>query len=167
MKFIRINLKNLHNEEWFTLHIIFRDLILKYGAETLDILDLFNLLKVLLVKADLQMVILRKSVYTAEMEKAAKERNALVRVFFEAMKAARIIEGEARRKAVEKLFVLLSEYKKIILDKSYAESESSVYNLLQDLRSPGYAPAVTLVGLIQEKRLSRQSKTGIRQKAHL
>ena len=146
MKFVRFNLNDLHNEEWFSLFCILRPLINKYGAEVLGIADLFNLLLPQLLKADVMLVILRKSIFTAKMKKAAKERNSLFKGLLDVVKSGQELDDDARREAAVALYVLLSQYKKTIQEKSYSESESSIYNLLQDLKTPKYAPGVALLG---------------------
>jgi hypothetical protein len=147
MKFIPINLKKLHNEEWFDLFITFRKLILKYGIQILLVTDLMGLLNPLLNKADRLLLILRKSALTEDLKNIDKERNALFRGLFEGVKALRSLPpGNEKKAAAEQLFILLSGYKNNILEGSYSEESGAIYNLLQDLHGT-YAAPISLLAL--------------------
>jgi hypothetical protein len=124
-------------------------LIEKFGAAALGIADLFALLLPKITKADQLLVVLHKSTHTAEIEKAVRERDSLFRALYEVIKQARVLTDADRQEAAESLYVLAAQYRPVILHKSYPESAGAVYNLLQDLRSNRYAPAVSLLGLGQ------------------
>jgi hypothetical protein len=146
MLILKIDVKRLRNEEWFSFFTELRALVKKYGAAVLGIAALFELLETLLNRADRALIVLRKSVHTAEMKNADKERNDLFRGLYETVKVSRKLTATADREAAERLSVLLSGYRKTALDSSYAEETSAIYNLLQDLKGP-YAADITQLGL--------------------
>jgi hypothetical protein len=147
MQIIKLQLTHLRNEEWFSVFAKFRELAPLYGDENLGITDLLARLEPLHDKADKLLLILHKSVHTDEIVSADKERDQIFRGFFEAVKASRKLVAAADKDAAERLYILLSSYRKSILRSSYDEESSALYNLLEDLRKKKYAPDITQLGL--------------------
>jgi hypothetical protein len=145
MRIIKCNLTHLHAEEWYNLLTDLLNLIPAYGAQNLGITALLALLTPLYERADKLLVVLRKSVHTEEMKKADGERDTFFRGLYDVVKTSRRLPLEADREAAERLFVLLSGYRKSILNSSYSEESSALYNLLQDLQGK-YAPDITRLG---------------------
>jgi hypothetical protein len=106
---------------------------------------LFALLIVLYDKADGLLEILAKSAHTEKIQKADNDRNAVYRGLYDVVKASRRLLAVASKDAAERLFILLSTYRKKIVRSSYAEASSAIYNLLQDLQGT-FAADITLLG---------------------
>jgi hypothetical protein len=148
MRIIKIKLTHLHVEEWFRLLCDLLELIPLYGASKLGIAKLLALLIPLRERADKLLVILRKSVHTEEMKNADKERDTSFRGLYNVVKAYRHLPLAADKETAKQLFVLLSGYRKLVLNSGYAEESAALYNLLQDLKGK-YAPDVSQLGLGQ------------------
>ena len=146
MKIIPIELPRLYAEEWFGIMSDYKETVPRFGADVLGIADLFERFEVLHGKADKGLQVLQKSAFTAGMVAADKERNKLVRSIYEVVKASRSLLAVADQEAAERLYILISTYRKNALDGSYAEESSAIYNLLQDLDGK-YAADVTLLGI--------------------
>jgi hypothetical protein len=147
MKTIRIPLRRLHNGEWFSLFTNLKDTVIRFGANTIGVTDLFNLLLPLYIAADKALLTLQKSVYTKEIEEADKTRDELLQGFFGTVKSALKQPNANKQKAAERLHNLLQRYRKSIAGVSHAEESAAIYNLLEDLAAPTYAPDVTLLAL--------------------
>jgi hypothetical protein len=139
-------MKRLRHEEWFGVYSELRGLVPVYGAAALGIADLFELMEPLHDKADLLLETVRKSTHTKGLKEADKERNSLFRGLYDVVKSSQKLSVEADRVAAERLFVLLSSYRKTALDGSYAEESFALFNLLQNLQG-AYAADVTQLGL--------------------
>ncbi|MDR3142931.1 MAG: DUF6261 family protein [Tannerellaceae bacterium] len=146
MKVIRIALNHLHNEEWFEFVTKFQELVERFGRDTIGIKDLYKLFTPLCLKVDALLVVLRKSVYTKEMEEADKERDDLFRGFFGVTKGMQRQPTAAKQEAAERLYNLLEGYRKAILDANYEAESAAIHNLLQDL-TESYKADVTLLAL--------------------
>ncbi|MDR2810019.1 MAG: DUF6261 family protein [Tannerellaceae bacterium] len=146
MRIAKLNLSHLRTEEWFNLYADLLEQVPIYGADKLGIADLIALLIDLHNRADKVLIVLRKSVHTAEMEKADKERDAFFRGLLDVVKTSRRLPATADKEAAERLYVLLSGYRKFVLNSGYSEESSALYNLLQDLHEK-YAADITLLGL--------------------
>ncbi|MDR2389960.1 MAG: DUF6261 family protein [Tannerellaceae bacterium] len=147
MQILRLNLKSLHNEEWFNLFTDFKNEIPIYGgAEKLGVKKLYELLTPLYSKADHLLIVLRKSVYTEAMREADKDRNALFTGMYNVIKASRALPGDDKKDAAKRLFILISDYRKSAINSSYTEESSAIHNFLQDVKGK-YAPYITLLQL--------------------
>jgi hypothetical protein len=146
MRILKIYLKNLRNEEWFGLYAELRELVPLYGANALGITALFDLLEPLHDKADRLLERARKSTHTDRLKEAKRERNVYFRSLYGVVKKSRNLPLAADKAAAERLYVLLAGYRKAIINSSYAEESSAIFNLLQDLQNT--CPAdITLLGL--------------------
>jgi hypothetical protein len=146
MRIFKLDLKRLHNEEWFNLFTDLFTLVPAYGAQTLGIKELLDLLEPLYDKSDLLLQQMRKSSYTEKMIDAQKTRNALFRAMFGVIKATRTLPEELKRDAAKRLYILFSGYRKSAINRSYTEEMSTFFNLLQDLEGK-YAADVILLQL--------------------
>jgi hypothetical protein len=146
MKVLKIDMKRLRNEEWFNIYSELTGLIPAYGAQTLGIADLLALLIPLHDKTDQLLEIVHKSTYTKELKEADKERGTLFKGFYGVVKNSLRLPADADKAAAERLFVLLSSYRKTAVGGSYAEESSAMFNLLQDLRR-SYAADIALLGV--------------------
>jgi hypothetical protein len=145
MKVIRVDLSRLRNEEWFRLLAEFKGMVEKFGHLVLNIKDLYLLFLPLFYKADKLLLVLRKSVYTEEMEVADKERSIYLGSLYRASKDMLHIPGDAKKEAAKRLYNLLRQYR-VYMNGSYAEESATIYNLLQDLGGK-YKSDVTLLAL--------------------
>ncbi|MDR1556552.1 MAG: DUF6261 family protein [Tannerellaceae bacterium] len=148
MKIIRIKSRSLHNEEWFGFYTDFEKQVSHFGKETLGIEELFTRFIPLYDKADKLLLVLRKSVYTKEMEEADKRRDELFQGFYGVVKSSQKQPDNAKQKAALRLYNLLRGYKKSVLKGNYVEESSAIYNLLQDLLGT-YAADVALLALTE------------------
>ncbi|MDR1919262.1 MAG: DUF6261 family protein [Tannerellaceae bacterium] len=146
MKVVRITLPYLRNEEWFKLQTDFRETVNKYGAENLNIGELFNRSSSVYYRADELLEVLNKSTYTQKLVKDDRERDELIRGLFNSTKSSLKQPNEAKKNAAERLNILFQKYRKPTLSGTYLEESSAIYNLLQDLDGP-YAAEVALLGL--------------------
>jgi hypothetical protein len=146
MEVLKINLSNLHNEEWFGFHSAYKKLVARFGEDKLHIADLYILFLSLLYKADNLLLVLRKSVYTANMKAADKERTTFFNNLYAVTKRMRDLPDPAKKEAAGRLFNLLHQYKQYAVKGGYAEESPGVYNLLQDLDG-AYKADVTLLVL--------------------
>jgi hypothetical protein len=148
MKLIRIELKRLHNEEWFGFFTDFKAQAEAAGTSTLQIDELFQLFLPLYAKADKRLEVLSKSVYTQDLENADKRRDELFRGLHTVVRGLLHQPGEDKQEAARRLSNLLDHYKRLILNSTYVEESAAVYNLLQDLGG-AYADEVTLLALTE------------------
>jgi hypothetical protein len=143
LKFIR---RKLRNQEWIEFYLDFRKRAEYFGIRNLDIEVLFAQFVVLLEKADNLLVILRKSIYTQELEAADKKRDKIFRGFCSVAKGLRVHPDEVKQKAAKELCNLLDGYKKLVLEGNQTAESGAIHNLLQDLRGK-YAADMTLLEL--------------------
>ncbi|MDR2118304.1 MAG: DUF6261 family protein [Tannerellaceae bacterium] len=146
MRILKIDLKRLHNEEWFNLFTDLFALAPVYGVQVLGIKGLFDLLEPLYEKSDMLLQLMRKSSYTEKLSEAEKGRNTLFRAMYGVIKASQSLPEETKRDAAKRLFILASEYRKSVLHKSYSEETGAIFNFLQDLQG-AYAADVALLQL--------------------
>ncbi|MDR2119226.1 MAG: DUF6261 family protein [Tannerellaceae bacterium] len=146
MRILKLNMRRLRNEEWYGVYAELRGLAPVYGAAALGIADLLTLMEPLHDKADQLLEIVRKSTHTDELEEAYKARNAVFRGLSDMVKGLRKASTGADKSAADHLYVLLDNYRKTVLNGSYAEGSFALLNLLQDLQGK-YAADVTLLGL--------------------
>ncbi|MDR3141719.1 MAG: DUF6261 family protein [Tannerellaceae bacterium] len=146
MKIIRIRLNGLRNEEWFEFSGKFCETVKHFGKETIGIKGLYDRFVPLYQKTDHLLVVLRRSVYTTEMETVDKKRDDLFRGHFSVVKGMRRQPLVSKRQAAERLYNLLEGHRETILYGSYEAKSAAIYNLLQDLKG-AYAADVTLLAL--------------------
>jgi hypothetical protein len=144
MKINPIDRHHLHNEQWFGFYGDFKKLVERFGPAVLLILNLFNLFLPLYGKADRHMLILRKSVYTADMAEADKKRASFFRSLLKTVQGLLNHPDEAKQNAARRLDNLLTQYKQYAVKGGYDEESSGIYNLLQDLAGPYAADVTTL-----------------------
>jgi hypothetical protein len=146
MKTLKFLQRKLRAQEWLEFFLDFRKRAEYFGIKNLNIEALFAQFIVLLEKADELMVILRKSVYTKELEAADRERDNLFRGFYSVAKGLRAHPDAAKQKAAKDLCNLLDGYKKLILAGNLTAESGAIHNLLQDLGGK-YAADMTLLEL--------------------
>jgi hypothetical protein len=146
MKIIKVDLARLRNEEWFNIFGELKGLVPVYGAENLGITGLYALLVPLHNKADQLLEMVRKSTYTEELKEIDSECNTVFRGLYGVVKNSRKLPVSTDQAAAERLYILLSSYRKAVLRSSYAEESSAMFNLLQDLQGQ-YTADVTALAL--------------------
>jgi hypothetical protein len=147
MEAIKFDWSNLHNEEWYRGGTDFGSLAETFTPAALKITSLYERYVPLMQKADIHLLILRKSVYTSQMKTADKKRKTFFSGLAKTVKAALNHPAEAEKTAAEHLDNLLSQYKLYGIKGGYAEESGGIHNLLQDLTSAPYAADVTLLAL--------------------
>jgi hypothetical protein len=148
MKILNLNLHKLRNEEWFQLFTEFRDLVLKYSPDALNIAELWATFLLLYADADTALEIIRKSADTALMIEADHVRDHTFRGFADAVKSARNHFDPAKRAAADKLTILFDHFGNLAR-KAPNEETAGIYNFLQELESgtPGTPLPVDILGL--------------------
>ncbi|MDR1644604.1 MAG: DUF6261 family protein [Tannerellaceae bacterium] len=149
MKVIRVKIRSLHNEEWFELFTNYKDEAERFGPTAIGTMELHMRILPLYDKADKLLLVLRKSVYTKEIEAADKKCVDICQAFFNTVKSARKLPNALKQKAADHLYNLLEGYKDSVLSGTYAQKSAAVYNLLADLRGTVYAPDVTALTLAE------------------
>ncbi|MDR2811328.1 MAG: DUF6261 family protein [Tannerellaceae bacterium] len=144
MKVLRISLKSLRNEEWFDLLTTFIKEVTRAGADVLGLVILMTRLLPLYNHVDQLLQVLRKSVYTKELETANKKRLDTVRGFYSVVNGSQKLPETNKCKAAIRLFNLLKGYQKA-LRGGYSEVSGTINNLVQDLEGP-YAADITELG---------------------
>lgn len=145
MQVLKIKLSHLHNDEWYEFHGDFRDTTEKYGEEALNIKDLRKLYLAQLAKADKQLLVIRKSVYTEAMRVADKERDTLFGSFHRVVKDSLNLPDAAKKEAAGRVYNLVHAYKLNGLKSNYNAESSVINNLLEDLG--GYTDDLTLLSV--------------------
>ena len=145
MQVLKINLSHLHNDEWYEFHGDFRDTTGKYGEEALNIKDLRKLYLTQLARADKQLLVIRKSVYTEAMRAADKERDTLFGSFHRVVKDSLNLPDAAKKEAAGRVYNLVHTYKLNGLKSNYNAESSVINNLLEDLN--GYTEDLALLAL--------------------
>jgi hypothetical protein len=149
MKVIRIKLNHLHNEEWFEFYTDFKERVKHFGENKIGIEKLFGRFLPLYGKVDKLLLVLRKSVYTKEMEAADRQRDEFFRGFYGMVKSSQKQPDASKQKAADRLYNLLNGYKKTVLSGNHAAESAAIYNLLQDLRGEVYGGDVSLLSLTE------------------
>jgi hypothetical protein len=140
MKILKINFYKLRNEEWFQLFTEFRDLVLKFNPDALNIRELWATFLILYADADTALEIIRKSADTVLMLEADRVRDCTFRGFADAVKSALNHFDPQKRAAAEKLTILLDHFGNLA-QKAPNEETAGIYNLLQELNGETATPA--------------------------
>jgi hypothetical protein len=148
MKILSLNFYKLRNEEWFQLFTEFRDLVLKYNPNALNIAEQWATFLLLYADADTALEIIRKSADTALMVAADHVRDQTFRGFADAVTSARNHFDPAKRAAADKLTIIFEHYGNLAR-KAPNEETAGIYNLLQELDNgmPGMVLPVDILGL--------------------
>ena len=148
MKTTRIKLSALHNEEWLGFYADLKRVATFFGVDALGIADWYQKILPLYEEADRLTLLIKKSIYTEEIEKADEKRDNLFRGVREVVRGSLQQPDEPKRKAAGRLFNLLEAYKKIIPEGNYSAESPAIYNLLQDLDG-SYAADVAALGIAE------------------
>jgi hypothetical protein len=145
MKILRIHLSSLRNEEWFQFMTEVRDLIEKYTAQTLSIVELYTLYLKLYADADTALEIIRKSPETEKMVEADHLRDQIYHGFNATVRASLNHFNAINREAAKQLVIVLDRFGNLA-QKASNEETAGIYNLIQELQST-YAPYVNTLGV--------------------
>jgi hypothetical protein len=145
MKILRIYLTVLRNEEWFQFITEVRDLIVKFTAEALSIVELFVLFLKLYADADTALEIIRKSPETEKMTEADHMRDQTFHGLNATVRAAIHHFDPEYSEAARQLTILLDRYGNLAA-KAPNEETAGIYNFVQELHGP-YAGFVATLGL--------------------
>jgi hypothetical protein len=145
MKIVRIRLDALRNEEWFQFMTEARDLIVKFTAQALFIVELFVLFLKLYADADVALEIIRKSPETEKMTEADHLRDQAFSGLHTTIRAAVHHFDPAQSEAARQLTIVFDRFGNLA-HKAPNEETAGIYNLVQELRG-AYAGFVTTLGL--------------------
>jgi hypothetical protein len=143
MKFLRIDLFALRNEEWFQFFTEFRDVVYKYTSRRLDIETLFILFLTFYDHADEALEIIRKSLETELLNKADQKRDHTFRGFVDAVKSARNHFDPNKQLAAEQLFIIIDHYGNIARNAPNEET-AALHNFIQEMIGK-YAPQIAML----------------------
>jgi hypothetical protein len=148
MKILSLNFYKLRNEEWFQLFTEFRDLVLKYNSDAINIAELWATFLILYADADTALEIIRKSADTVLMIEADRVRDNTFRGFADAVKSARNHFDPVKRDAADKLTVIFEHFGNLAR-KAPNEETAGIHNFLQELDNgtPGMVLPVDILGL--------------------
>jgi hypothetical protein len=149
MNIIKIYLSRLRNEAHFRFFSAFIALFVDYPAIAAKVLAQLEQLKALFAREDEAVDFIRKSDYTAKIAAADERLDRAVVGFGDAVRGAINHFNAGISDAAISLSNLLRTYGRII-NKAYNEEIAAVINLLQELDSPKYATATTLISGLTE-----------------
>jgi hypothetical protein len=147
MKFRRINLHNLRNEEWFNFITEFKRFIEEMSPIRLKITRLFAVFLILYAKADEIIEKIRKSRMTPQIAELDKKRDTTFRGLVQTIESNKNHFDSAKRNASESLEVVLKHYGNLAI-KPYNEETAAIYNFLQELRE-NYESAIETLELTE------------------
>jgi hypothetical protein len=147
MKILRIYLRRLHNEEWFGFFTEFKELAPLYSTDKLGITVLYERFLELHRSADEALVVLRKSIYTKELDALDRTRGDIVRGLSSVVKGYLRYPSADKEKAAGRLDILLGGYKKDIFSSTNLAETAAIGNLIDDLATEQYSGALKTLNL--------------------
>jgi hypothetical protein len=145
MKFKRLHLYKLRNEEWFNFFTEFKTFVEEFFPQAQHIEELFPVFLNLYSMADTAIEKITKSGFTSVIVESDEKRDDCFRGLVASVKAALFHYEADKRAAAEKIDALLNHYGNPAI-KPYNEETASIYNLLQEFRG-NYADAVATLSL--------------------
>jgi hypothetical protein len=145
MKIVRIHLATLRNEEWFQFITEIHDLIVKFTAEALSIVELFVQFLKLYADADVAIEIVRKSPETEKMTEADRLRDQTFHGLNATIRAAVHHFDPKNSEAASRLIILFDSYGNLA-QKAPNEETAGIYNLIQELKG-AYEVYISTLGL--------------------
>jgi hypothetical protein len=143
--FIKFRYTELRNETHVEYNETIDGLVIKYDPQTLGIQPQYNPYKTLLqVEVDLLDVI-RKSEYTGEISDQDRVRDSIFRGFSDAVKSTLNHFNDDKRKAAEKMSLVLEHYGNIAA-KAFDQETAAIDDLLRELNDH-HASEVQLLSL--------------------
>jgi len=144
-----IRLAGQHNDAHFQFHSETAALVGASDAAALHIDDgLPQRHAAQLAELDEALKKILKSPITAQIHEADKKRDEAYKGLAAFNKAMLLHSDRTIRAAAERVQIVIDTYGNVV-NKSYEEESSAVYNLVQDLASPKYAPDAEAAGLTQ------------------
>jgi hypothetical protein len=137
----------MRNDAHFQFHTEFRDLVVKFDAETLKIKKQFDVYLPLYAREDEALKKINKSSLTQKIQDADKERDKVFANMVEVNKAMGRHFNPEIAEAANKIKIVFDTYGNVAR-KPLNEQTSAVYNLLQDLRSDKYKSAMEKSGIL-------------------
>jgi hypothetical protein len=133
MKFRRVNLSILRNEEWFNFFREFKKFVEERSPQALNIEKLFLVFLVLYSKADEVMETIRKSGITIQISDLDKKRDDTFRGLITVITSYKHHFESTKRDDFNSLSPVLSHYGNLA-KKPYNEKTAGIYNFIQELR---------------------------------
>ena len=134
MKFNKLDLRSLRNDEHFQFHTEFRDAVNRNGAGNMSVADQFDAYIALYGEEDEALKKIFKSALTAEIQTADAYRDRIFSGMCDVNRAALKHFREDVQQAATRLKIVLDTYGNLAI-KPLNEQTSGVYNLLQDLNA--------------------------------
>jgi hypothetical protein len=134
MKFKRIDLRRLRNEEWFNFFMEFKRFVEATSPEALNIDKLFVVFLSFYVKVDEIIEKILKSKLTPIISASDKKRDNTFRGLVHTIEAAKYCSDTVKITAAKSLDTLLLHYGNLA-DKPYNEETSGIYNFIQEFRT--------------------------------
>jgi hypothetical protein len=134
MKFKRINLRSLRNEEWFNFFTEFKRFVEEISARVLNIEKLFGVFLFLYAIADEIIEKILKSKITPQISTLDKKRDNTFKGLVQTIRASKHHFDNAKSAASRSLETLLKHYGNLA-EKPYNEETSGIHNFIQEFRS--------------------------------
>ncbi len=135
MKFLRLKLRRIRNDEWFQFMTEFKTLVERFDPQVLNIGPLFASFLTLYAEADETMVIIRKSAASDQMVDADSLRDRTFRGFADGINSLLNHFDPVRQQAAQRIKIVLNTYGNLA-SLPYNEETSRLTNLLQELSGP-------------------------------
>lgn len=145
MQTLKANLGNYRNEEHFQFQTEFKDLVLHYTPETLNIEAAWAVFLPLYNKESAVLDLLQKSSLTVRIADADHYRDRIDSGLFDTVKGATNHFNPAVKEAADRIQVILDRFGNINR-KSYDEQTAAINSLITDLNN-GYADDVATLGI--------------------
>ncbi len=146
-QFKSIDTQKLRNDEHFQFHSDFKELVIRFDADTLKITDLFVIYKTTYQKLDEVLGLLKKNPVTEEISDADRQRDLSLSGFIDAVKSAEKHYDPAIQKAAHPVKMLLKQYSGIA-SRPFNEESAAVHNLVQELKEK-YSTQIAAMNLTQ------------------
>ncbi|MDR2564158.1 MAG: DUF6261 family protein [Prevotellaceae bacterium] len=141
--FTRLDLRRLHNEEWFNFFTEYKGFVLYITAAVLGIQQLFANFIELMQKADAALEQIRKSKVTDDIVQLDARRDNAFRMLKSALRYGLSSTDPNQLAAAKKLEPVFKHYGNLAA-KSYDDETAGIVNFIQDLRG-SYASYVEIL----------------------
>lgn len=145
MKTSRISLRNLHNEEHFQFHSDFKNAVVQYGADALDILEPFHAYTAYYNQEQESLQLIRKSANTEKLAKTDMDRDNIFRGFADAVKSGLNHFDGNKQAAAGRIQILLDQYGNVAR-KPYDEETAALTKLVTEMNTT-YQNDISLLAL--------------------
>ena len=145
MKIKVLSQSKMRNDEYFQYHTEFVELVIRAGADKLNIVHQFEAYMPLYARVDEALMKIMKSAYTAKIQQADKRRDTVFRGLVDKCRAAEKHFRAEAQQAAERLKILFNTYGNLA-KRPINEQTSGVHNLVQELEGR-FAADIQTVGV--------------------